>query len=165
MAFNLQQTIQCETPCYQLSHINITVANPFSEAATFRVVLVEMDGEFPAPEKCVCAEPKKTKKNSNSNNSNLSDSCFKRTLAKREAEAAQQNHLVTRMGTKHGMQSFSYWYCSSSCTSLISKYWLFQILIVLWWSVNNVSNPDNYLEWILSVLCYIYCLLIALQLC
>jgi len=39
--------IACQSPCYVERQVQISVTNPFSQAAHFRILLVEINGEFP----------------------------------------------------------------------------------------------------------------------
>jgi hypothetical protein len=42
-----QNTIHCESPCYVEKEVPITVTNSFQQNATFLILLVEINGEFP----------------------------------------------------------------------------------------------------------------------
>ena len=41
----LQDTEKCESPCYELHKIALSVTNPFKEGSEFRIVLVEAKGD------------------------------------------------------------------------------------------------------------------------
>ena len=89
---NIQETLTVESPCYKSLPISLTVLNPFSESGTFRIILVELDGDCSLAGNCRLERQTADGKETGS-----------KSAAKRGLETRNRNSTASRDRTcKHG---------------------------------------------------------------